>query len=62
MFMIELTVLLLRWPEMNQETSLRIRSALDRGGVKMWELYEVHNDMCGEDSPAGSPPLKLYNL
>ena len=33
--------------------------ALDQGGIKMWELYEVSNEDCEADCGAGPAPLGL---
>ena len=45
-----------RWPEMTSEVFMRMETAMARGGIKMWELFEVSNTNCN-DSPAGLPPL-----
>ncbi|KAK9829000.1 hypothetical protein WJX72_003323 [[Myrmecia] bisecta] len=41
-----------RWPAEDQE--VRIGAALDRCGIKMWELYRVDNTGC-EGAPLGIP-------
>jgi hypothetical protein len=46
-----------KWPEMTEETTSRIQSALAKGEITLWELFEVHNDCCDvEDNP---PPLGI---
>lgn len=49
------------WPDMNLPgVRDRISSALDRGGIKMWEMYEVTNENCeGEQCRAGPAPLSV---
>lgn len=42
------------WPLMSESTYERIERALDRAGIKMWEVYEVNNVDTGK---AGPPPL-----
>ncbi len=44
------------WPVMTPDTSARIRSALARAEITMWELYEVDNSCCS-DPPLGLPPI-----
>lgn len=46
-----------QWPKMTDEVYRRIESALSRGGIQMWEMFEVSNINCGAECPAGPPPL-----
>ena len=41
------------------DTSSRITRAMEQGGIKMWELFEVPNSCCEGTEPggAGLPPL-----
>jgi hypothetical protein len=46
-----------KWPTMTDDTYARIESALGRGGIKLWEMFEVSNTDCGAGCAAGPPPL-----
>jgi hypothetical protein len=45
-----------KWPIMTKEVYERIELALARGGIKMWEMFEVSNSNCN-NCAAGPPPL-----
>ena len=49
------------WPDTsNPGVRERISTALGKGGIKMWEMYEVTNENCeGELCKAGQPPLSI---
>ena len=40
---------------MTPETASRIENAMAKGGIKMWELFEVSNKNC----EAANPPLDV---
>lgn len=44
-----------QWP--GEEEVPRIEAALDRCGIKFWEMYEVDNRSCSGSDGAGEPPL-----
>ena len=46
-----------QWPEMTDEVYRRIETALARGGIQLWEMFEVSNKDCGAGCLAGPPPL-----
>jgi hypothetical protein len=48
-----------RWPEMTADVASRIESSLARGGIKMWELFEVNNVDCDDNCKCGAPPLDI---
>ena len=51
------------WPEAmrdpSSETYQRIKSALGRGGIELWEVYEVTNSIRAGNNLAGFPPLGI---
>eukprot|EP00595_Chromulina_sp_UTEXLB2642_P001763 CAMPEP_0196768254 /NCGR_PEP_ID=MMETSP1095-20130614/42522_1 /TAXON_ID=96789 ORGANISM="Chromulina nebulosa, Strain UTEXLB2642" /NCGR_SAMPLE_ID=MMETSP1095 /ASSEMBLY_ACC=CAM_ASM_000446 /LENGTH=223 /DNA_ID=CAMNT_0042137563 /DNA_START=175 /DNA_END=846 /DNA_ORIENTATION=+ len=46
-----------KWPIMTESTTNRIYQALDRAGIKSWELFEVHNEK--DYTKSGPPPLDI---
>lgn len=48
------------WPDMTTgDAGTRIQAALDRAGIKMWELFQVSNADCEDSCAAGPPPLEI---
>ena len=45
------------WPQTGADEAARIEEAFNAGGIKMWELFPVPNEDCGERCNAGPPPL-----
>lgn len=48
-----------RWPDFTPEVKQKVREALERGGIKLWELYEVSNADCSATCAAGKAPLGI---
>ena len=48
-----------KWPEFTAEVKRRVSDALETGGIKLWELYEVSNSDCDATCAAGKAPLGL---